>query len=195
MPARKSARKKKKPNPIPVPPAGDWRFTDLEEIHRRTQRASDEKHSITNLHPENPVFSTFAIASPSGMSYQVEIRDLAERSFSCICPDFRRNGLGTCKHTEVALIWLKRRLKGEFRAAEKSGSDRADLVAGRHPEHSPSTHSIPTSARACSTSHSASAPSSAMKWVSAKPSNPSLPALCSTISEKPSASSSSPPHL
>ena len=131
MPAKKTTKKKsakKKPNPIPVPPVGDWRSTDQEEIHRRTQRAIDEKHSITNLYPEHPVFSTFAIASPSGMSYQVEIRDLADRSFSCTCPDFCRNGLGTCKHTEATLIWLKRRLKGEFRAAEKSGSYRIDLV-------------------------------------------------------------------
>jgi hypothetical protein len=104
MPAKNSATKKrakKKPNPIPVPPAYDWRTTDQDEIHRRTQRAIDEKHSIENLHPEHPVFSNFSIASPSGMSYQVEIRDLAERSFSCTCPDFRRNGLGTCKHIEA----------------------------------------------------------------------------------------------
>ncbi len=127
MPAKKSAKKKRaKKNPIP--PAHDWRTTDQDEIHRRTQRAIDEKHSIENLHPEHPVFSNFAIASPSGMSYQVEIRDLADRSFSCTCPDFRRNGLGTCKHTEATLIFLKRRFKGEFRAAEKSGSPRIDLV-------------------------------------------------------------------
>ena len=127
MPDKKSP-KKKKPNSIPVPPAGDWRTTDQDEIHRRTQRAIDEKHSVTNLHPEHPVFSNFAVKSPSGMTYQVEIRDLKERSFSCTCPDFRRNGLGTCKHTESTLIHLKRRLKGEFRAAEKSGSNRIDLV-------------------------------------------------------------------
>ncbi len=127
MPAKKAA-KKKKPNAIPVPPAGDWRTTDQDEILRRTQRAIDEKHSVTNLHPEHPIFSNFAVKSPSGMTYQAEIRDLKDRSFSCTCPDFRRNGLGTCKHTEATLIHLKRRLKGDFRAAEKSGSDRIDLV-------------------------------------------------------------------
>jgi hypothetical protein len=125
MPARKAA--KKKPAATPVP-ATDWRTTDQDEILRSVQRARDEKHSIANLRPERPVFSTFAVKSPSGMTYQVEIRDLKERSFSCTCPDFRTAGLGTCKHVEATLIWLKRRLKGEYRLAEKSGSPLVDIV-------------------------------------------------------------------
>jgi len=126
MPAKKSA--KKKPNPIPVPPANDWRTTDQDEIQRRIQRAIDEKHSIKNLDPQHPIFSNFSVQSPSGMNYQVEIRDLEQRAFSCSCPDFRINGLGTCKHVEATLIWLKRRFKGEFQIAQKSGSTRIDIV-------------------------------------------------------------------
>jgi superfamily II DNA or RNA helicase len=126
MPARKSA--KKTVRPISVPPASDWRTTDQDEILRRVQRARDEKHSIANLHPEHPVFSTFAVKSPSGMTYQVEIRDLKERAFSCTCPDFRTAGLGTCKHVEATLIWLKRRFKGEVRLAETHGSPRIDII-------------------------------------------------------------------
>jgi SNF2-related domain/Helicase conserved C-terminal domain len=125
MPAKKAAKKKTAPSPIP---ATDWRTTDQDEILRRIQRARDEKHSISNLHPEHPVFSNFAVKSPSGMIYQIEIRDLADRAVSCTCPDFRTAGLGTCKHIEATLIWLKRRFKGEFRLAEKSGSPRLDLV-------------------------------------------------------------------
>ena len=130
MPARKSAKKKarKKATTIPLPPASDWRTTDQDEILRRVQRARDEKHSVTPLDDEHPIFSNFAIKSPSGMTYQVEIRDLAARAFSCTCPDFRRAGLGTCKHVEATLIWLKRRRKGDFRVAEKSGSPRIDLA-------------------------------------------------------------------
>ncbi len=126
MAAKKSA--KKKTTAIPLPPAADWRTTDQDEILRRTQRARDEKHSISNLHPEHPVFSTFAVKSPSGMTYQVEIRDLKDRSFSCSCPDFRTAGLGTCKHVEATLIWLKRRFKGEVRTAEITGSPFIDIV-------------------------------------------------------------------
>jgi SNF2 family DNA or RNA helicase len=131
MQARKSVRKstrKKRSTAIPLPPATDWRTTDQDEILRRVQRAREEKHSIFNLQPGHPVFSTFAVKSPSGMAYQVEIREIRERSFSCSCPDFRINGLGTCKHIEATLIWLKRRFKGEFRAAETSGSPHIDIV-------------------------------------------------------------------
>jgi hypothetical protein len=126
MSAKKTA--KKKPNSVPQPPASDWRTTDQDEIHRRIQRAIDEKHGITNLDPQHPVFSNFRVSSLSGMIYQVEIRDLNERAFSCSCPDFRINGLGTCKHIEATLIWLKRRFKGDFKLAEKSCSKRIDIV-------------------------------------------------------------------
>ncbi|MCX6878735.1 MAG: DEAD/DEAH box helicase [Verrucomicrobia bacterium] len=128
MPARKSPAKRQPPTAIPTPPAADWRTTDADEINRRIQRARDEKHTITNLHPDHPVFSTFRVNSPSGMTYQVEIRDLATRAFSCTCPDFRSNGLGTCKHAEAVRIWLKRRLKGQLSQCEKSGSARIDIV-------------------------------------------------------------------
>lgn len=127
MPIKKSSAKKKKPA-VTLIPASDWRTTDQDEILRRVQRAIDEKHSVANLHPEHPVFSNFAVNSPSGMNYQVEIRDLKDRIFSCTCPDFRTAGLGTCKHVEATLIWLRHRHKSVFRAAEISGSARIDLV-------------------------------------------------------------------
>ncbi len=126
MPAKPS--KKRKSTEIPLPPANDWRTTDKDEILRRVQRARDEKHAIINLDPQHPVFSQFRVNSPSGMIYQVEIRDLNERAFSCSCPDFRISGLGTCKHVEATLIWLKRRHKGDVRAAEQLGSNRIDVV-------------------------------------------------------------------
>ncbi|MCB1228188.1 MAG: hypothetical protein KDK99_20445, partial [Verrucomicrobiales bacterium] len=130
---RKKASRKKKSDAIQLPPAGDWRSTDEIEILRRVQRAREEKHSISNLNPEEPVFSTFAVKSPSGMTYQVEIRDVSKRAFACTCPDFRTAGLGTCKHVEATLIWLKRRQKGPFKLAEKSGPPRPSLVPiGEH---------------------------------------------------------------
>lgn len=126
MPSRK--RSPKRTRCVPLPPASDWRTTDEEEIQRRIQRARDEKHSVHPLADDHPVFSTFAVKSPSGMTYQVEIRDLGARAFSCTCPDFRTAGLGTCKHVEATLLWLKRRRKPDFRLAEKTVSPRVDLV-------------------------------------------------------------------
>jgi hypothetical protein len=106
---RKVGRKAKE---IALPPATDWRTSDEDERMRRVQRAREEKHEISNLDPEHPIHSRFGVRSPSGMSYQVEVRHLGDRQFSCTCPDFRINGLGTCKHVEAVLLWLKRRERG-----------------------------------------------------------------------------------
>jgi hypothetical protein len=126
--SKSKKRAKKKPSTIPLPSAGDWRSTDEIEILRRIQRAREEKHAISNLNPEHPIFSTFAVKSPSGMTYQVEVRDVATRSFSCTCPDFRTAGLGTCKHIEATLIWLKRRHKADYKLAETRTSPHLHLV-------------------------------------------------------------------
>ena len=127
--ARKKSRRKKTTSPI-IPIPSDWRTTDQDEINRRIVRAKEEAHQISNLDPRYPIFSTFGIASPSGMNYQVEIRNLATRHFSCNCTDFRVNGLGTCKHVEAVLIWIKRRHRGEVRLAMEKGSPRIDIVQG-----------------------------------------------------------------
>ena len=130
MPAKKTAKKStaRKIAPIPTVPLTDWRTTDEDEILRRIQRGREEQFLIANLFPKYPVFSNFSVQSASGLRYQVEIRKLKERQFACTCPDFRSNGLGTCKHVEATLIWLKRRVKGQYTLAEKGGSDRLDLV-------------------------------------------------------------------
>ncbi len=64
------------------------------------------------------------------MTYQVEIRDLANRRFASSSPDFRINGLGTCKHTEAVLLHLEARFPKLYREATKTGSDRVDIVPG-----------------------------------------------------------------
>lgn len=116
-----------------VPPQTDWRTTDDEELAKRRLRAREEKIRFTNLDPAHPIFSNFEIKSPSGMTYQAEIRDIVSRQFSCTCTDFRINGLGTCKHLEAILLQLARRKRAEFKAAERITSPRVDIVpfAGR----------------------------------------------------------------
>ena len=111
-----------------LPPATDWRTTDADEILKRQLRAREDKARVVNLDPAHPVFSHFAVHSPSGLSYQVELRDLASRQHACTCTDFRINGLGTCKHVEAVLLHLARREKPSLRAARITGSDRIDLV-------------------------------------------------------------------
>ena len=110
-----------------VPPVSNWRTTDQDEINRRRLRAAKEAMSFRNLTPEQPVFSNFSVASASGQTYQVELRQLAPLAGSCTCVDFRVNGLGTCKHLEALLRWLRSDAPA-WRQAEAEGSPRIDLV-------------------------------------------------------------------
>lgn len=111
-----------------LPPAHDWRTTDLDEINKRRQRAREESFDITNATPQHPVFSNFRVKSRSGRTYFVEVRDLAARQFACECVDFRTNGLGVCKHVEAVLLLLEARHKKRFQAARSAGSNRIEIA-------------------------------------------------------------------
>ena len=113
---------------ISLPPAHDWRTTDEDEINRRRLRARDGPFVIRNNDPRFPVFSTFSVGSGSGLTYSVEIRDVAGRQFACACQDFRKNGLGTCKYVEAVLLHMEARFKRLFAQAVKDGSPRVDVV-------------------------------------------------------------------
>jgi hypothetical protein len=116
-------------NPEPaVPAVHDWRTTDQDEINRRRLRARTEPLAVSNTDARHPVFSNFRVKSASGMTYSVEIRDVAGRQFSCECPDFRINGLGTCKHVEAVLNHLAARHGRTFNRLMAAGSNRADIV-------------------------------------------------------------------
>jgi hypothetical protein len=114
-----------------IPPLQDWRTTDEDEVNRRRLRAVEEQPRISDLEPREKIFSNFEVQSPSGLTYQVEIRDIAGREFACTCVDFRINGLGTCKHIEAVLLHLEARFKKVFFSAEKAGSTRIDIVPDR----------------------------------------------------------------
>jgi hypothetical protein len=124
---KKAPGRRKRKGPV-LPPATDWRTTDADEIVKRQIRAREERYHIVNLDAAHPIFSNFEVRSPSGMTYQIEIRDLASRQFSFTCTDFRINGLGTCKHTEAVLLQLGRRQRAEFKGAQRGASPRIDLV-------------------------------------------------------------------
>jgi hypothetical protein len=111
-----------------LPAPNNWRTTDEDEINRRRLRAQTEDFAIINCDARHRIFSNFQVHSGSGLTYSVEIRDLAERQFACDCVDFRINGLGTCKHVEAILLHLERRFKTEFRAAVSNGTSRFDVI-------------------------------------------------------------------
>src|SRR6266516_1287115 len=113
---------------IKIPAPHDWRTTDDDEINKRRLRAREESFTISNVDPQHPVFSNFRVASGSGLTYSVAIRDLLQRQFACDCVDFRTNGLGTCKHVEAVLLHLSARFRRLFKAAQQNGSNRIEVV-------------------------------------------------------------------
>jgi hypothetical protein len=64
---------------------------------------------IEAMEPDHPVYGTFSAKSLKAKfetpTYFVEIRALSDFRNSCTCPDYGVNGLGTCKHGFVHLIW------------------------------------------------------------------------------------------
>ena len=85
---------------------------------------------IRNLDGTQAVFSNFTVKSDSGMVYQVELRDVTTRMFSCTCADFRKNGLGTCKHVEAVLIYAAKKAgKTGWAKALELGSPRIEVMA------------------------------------------------------------------
>ena len=75
----------------------------------RKQFAAEQDFEIKNS-GNHPVFSDFEVYNPkSGKTYKVSIRDNENSYNFCSCPDFRVNGLGTCKHIENVLLTLKKK--------------------------------------------------------------------------------------
>lgn len=104
-----------------------WNTTDAEEVERRRWRGLTDIAAVEALEPEYPYFGTFCARSSGGGRYQVEIRSLTAHENSCSCPDWRVNGLGTCKHIEGVLDRLRRKGRRAFEAASHRGDPRVEI--------------------------------------------------------------------
>lgn len=104
-----------------------WNSTDAEEAERRRWRGLADITAVDALEPAYPYFGTFRVRSATGGAYEVEIRSLAVRENSCGCPDWRVNGLGTCKHIEGVLETLRRKGKAALATAASAGSPRIEV--------------------------------------------------------------------
>ena len=117
-----------------------WLTSDEQERGVRRNRALTEAMKVTNKSPGEPVFSVFTVATADEADipqmYDVEIRSLIDDVNPCACPDFDKNGLGTCKHVEKVLLDLRRTKAG--RAALKNGGVSPCLeVCVQQPERQP----------------------------------------------------------
>ncbi len=77
-----------------------WKTTDEYEIALRRNRAETEELAIAPKPSLAEPFRDYQVQGLSGQ-YTVEMRDLDKCLNSCDCPDFQKNGLGTCKHIEA----------------------------------------------------------------------------------------------
>ncbi|MEK7325838.1 MAG: SNF2-related protein, partial [Chloroflexota bacterium] len=93
-----------------------------EQIERRRQRALEEITKVVNK-GKHPLFSAFEVSSKSGQTYRVEVRSFAELQNSCTCADYKTNLLGTCKHIEGVLLYLKK----------EHGEDKVAALAQKRP--------------------------------------------------------------
>jgi len=96
------------------------------EIRRRRGRAANFK--IRKLQGGR-FLGVYCVGSPSGRSYDVEIRSLSETVNSCSCPDHAASMLGTCKHIEAVLQSLRRRAPREFECAAAEPPDIGQVLA------------------------------------------------------------------
>ncbi len=92
-----------------------WISSDEDEIKRRQWRGRTEIDQVHVVDNTGKPFCDYRVVSSSGSSYTVELRSLTERINTCSCNDYMINQLGTCKHIEGVLHFLK----------EKQGSRRS----------------------------------------------------------------------
>lgn len=126
---KKTAKKK------PAINMGNWNTTDADEITRRRMRAEIEKFHIRNIESGNPYYSNFSVGTGKGKLYLVEIRSLSSLCNTCSCPDHYGNGLGTCKHVEAVLLYLKKKGVKKFRIAADEGTSRLEIYIDRAAEN------------------------------------------------------------
>src|SRR3972149_6188914 len=110
---------------------GVWQPPHADEPPPGRERAASELMHVKPLEPSEPVFASFAVRSPSGACYEVEVRSLSECENSCSCPDFRTNGLATCKHVEAVIARLRRTPAGRSALEHGTRSPRVEVFVRR----------------------------------------------------------------
>lgn len=77
-------------------------LTEKELLHRaldeRRKRADQETMRVRSLDASTPWTDYVVTSHNTGKAYRVALRGNEPHQSYCSCPDFRTNGLGTCKH-------------------------------------------------------------------------------------------------
>ena len=98
-----------------------------QEMDLRLKRAEKSSFRIHTLEESYFPFSSHEVIGETNIKYIVEIRSLSEKINSCSCPDYKVNTLGSCKHIEATLNFVKLKEKKKFNTHLTSGSSRAEI--------------------------------------------------------------------
>src|SRR5262245_5618241 len=109
-------------HPKPIPKIS----IEEQEMNVRVDRAQQEDFQIRPLREEHFPFETYEVMR-NGSLYLVEIRALVKKVNSCSCPDYKVNTLGSCKHIEAVLKWIRGRGVRQFSEHAKVGSRRVEI--------------------------------------------------------------------
>ncbi len=86
-------------------------------IAERSKRAEEEAMTVRSTDNSRPWTDYLVTSSRSGKTYRVALRGYQPGQSYCSCPDFRSNGLGTCKHIMHTLAKVEKRFsKAKLRA-------------------------------------------------------------------------------
>lgn len=104
--------------------------SELEQAERDVRRQRGQKSPFTIRKRWGGDFlGSYSVKSPSESSYNVEIRSLGERVNRCSCPDYMVSMLGTCKHIEAVLHFLRRRAPRKFETAAQEKPNVGQVLA------------------------------------------------------------------
>ncbi|MEL7267052.1 MAG: SWIM zinc finger family protein, partial [Planctomycetota bacterium] len=86
----------------------------LRAMADREKRAAEDPMRVRSMDNSTP-WSDYVVSSrSSGKTYRVAIRGHRHEDVYCTCPDYRTNGLGTCKH----ILHVQSKLKQRFNQSQ-----------------------------------------------------------------------------
>lgn len=90
-----------------------------EELHHRAladrqKRAEEERMTVRSTDTSQPWTDYLVTSERSGKTYRIALRGFDAGQSYCSCPDFRTNGLGTCKH----ILHVQQKISKRFSAAK-----------------------------------------------------------------------------
>ncbi len=97
-------------------------YLTADELHARAmaerrKRAAEETMTVRSLDNQRPWTDYLVTSAASGKTYRVALRGSETGQSYCSCPDFRTNGLGTCKHIMHTLTKVEKRFSAAKRRA------------------------------------------------------------------------------